>query len=162
MNTNAAVTAVQELVAPLVAADGLYLENVQLKRAGKYSTLIVTVDLEQGPGAVGSAQLEAVSREISAALDASDPISGAYTLEVSTPGAERELTEERHYSRAIGRMVHFVLRDGSAFVARLLSHQVGSGVTVATYTEKKKQLVETGERNLTFSEIARARIVVEI
>ena len=75
------------LIAPIVQEEGLYLEDISLKRAGKYSTLIVTVDLPCGAGAVGSEQLEALSREISALLDSADPIPGMYTLEVSTPGA---------------------------------------------------------------------------
>ncbi|MDY5589045.1 MAG: ribosome maturation factor RimP [Arcanobacterium sp.] len=152
---------VEAIVVPLVHSAGLYLEDVALRRAGKLSTLRITVDLESGPGAVSSEQLEELSREISAALDTADPISGAYTLEVSTPGAERELTELRHYSRALGRLAHIVLRDGTALEARIQA-VTNDGIAVVMYGEKHKQRVEIGERELTFGEISSARIVVEL
>ena len=44
----------------------------------------------------------AVTAAISQALDEADPVKGQYTLEVSTPGAERELTTLRHFRRAVG------------------------------------------------------------
>ena len=40
---------------------------------------------------VGIEDCEAVSREVSAQLDVEDPISGNYTLEVSSPGIDRPL-----------------------------------------------------------------------
>lgn len=163
MSTNNNVAAqVEQLVAPIVAQAGLYLEGVAFRRAGKYSTLTVTVDIAAGPGAVDSQQLEDLSREISAALDAADPISGAYTLEVSTPGAERRLETERHYSRAIGYLAQFVLRDGTALTARVTALEPGRGITVTTYGEKNKQLVATGMRELEFAQIAKARMVAEL
>ena len=169
---------VRALIAPIVEAEGLYLEDTALKRAGKYSTLIVTIDLPCGAGAVSSEQLEKISREISAALDSADPIPGMYTLEVSTPGAERHLENKRHYSRGIGRMVRWALVDGAQCEGRLLALLAGDGepidsaelgaaeraeaVRVALCGEKNKQRVELGERTITFDEIASARIVVEL
>ncbi|MDD7465745.1 MAG: ribosome maturation factor RimP [Actinomycetaceae bacterium] len=155
------VTNITALVAPLVHNANLYLEDVSLKRAGAYTTVRVTVDLESGPGAVDSGQLESLSREISVALDAADPVSGAYTLEVSTPGAERDLTEWRHYSRAVGHLAHIVLTDGGELTARVQSVS-DDAIVVTTYVEKNKQRVASGERELTFSEISSARIVVEL
>ncbi|MCI6574252.1 MAG: ribosome maturation factor RimP [Actinomycetaceae bacterium] len=161
MAKNETVGDITAIVAPLVQDMGLYLEGVALKRAGKYVTVRVTVDLESGAGAVDSEQLEQLSRAISTALDAADPISGAYTLEVSTPGAERELTELRHYSRAIGHLAHIILTDGTDMTARVQRVSEES-IVVTTYAEKNKQRVATGEHELTFSEIRSARIVVEL
>lgn len=176
---------IEELVNPIVIDEGLYLEDIALKRAGKYSTLIVTVDLERGEGAVGSEQLESVSRKISEVLDAADPISGAYTLEVSTPGAERALTQWRHWSRAQGHKAHIVLADGSSYEARIVSvtedpqrydapHDAAArneektaenaepDVSIMVYGVKNKQKVELGKRDLSFNEITSARIVVDL
>ncbi|ASR44126.1 ribosome maturation factor RimP [Xanthomonas citri pv. mangiferaeindicae] len=46
---------------------------------------------------------EAVSREVSAQLDVEDPISGNYTLEVSSPGVDRPLFEAAHFARFAGQ-----------------------------------------------------------
>jgi ribosome maturation factor RimP len=53
-----------------------------------------------------------VSREVSTALDEADVIPGAYTLEVSTPGTDRPLTEPRHFRRAVGRLVTVTTAEG--------------------------------------------------
>ena len=43
-----------------------------------------------------------VSHEVSALLDVEDPISGEYSLEVSSPGIERPLFEPAHYRQFVG------------------------------------------------------------
>ena len=48
---------------------------------------------------------------MSAALDEADPVKGRYTLEVSTPGAERELSTPRHFRRAVGHDVELTVED---------------------------------------------------
>ena len=103
----------------IVAGSGLYLEEVRVGRSGRGMVVRVIVDLPSGPGGVGSDSLPEVSRAISARLDDVDLVEGSYTLEVSTPGAERPLTEPRHFSRAEGRLVALTLADGSGLDGRL-------------------------------------------
>ena len=90
------------LLAPVVADAGLHLEGVETTRAGKYSVVRVFVDLADGPGDLDLDALGPVTAAVSQALDEADPVKGQYTLEVSTPGAERELTTLRHFRRAVG------------------------------------------------------------
>ena len=61
-----------------------------------------------------------MSRAVSKALDAADPIDGEYLLEVSTPGAERELTKVGHWMRQIGRLVRIKLRAGGYISGRVI------------------------------------------
>ena len=113
--------AVRDAIAPVVSAAGLHLEDVVVVPAGRRSAVRITLDL--GDDAVGSLDLDTlgeVSREISAVMDAVDPIRGEYVLEVSTPGTDRPLTETRHFRRARTRLVRLVLRDGSVVHGRLL------------------------------------------
>ena len=86
-----------DLLAPVVADAGLHLEGV-----GRYSVVRVLVDLADGPGDLDIDALGPVTAAVSQALDEADPVKGQYTLEVSTPGAERELTTLRHFRRAVG------------------------------------------------------------
>jgi len=94
-----------DLLAPVVADTGLHLEGVETTRAGKYSVVRVFVDLADGPGDLDLDALGPVTAAVSQALDEADPVKGQYTLEVSTPGAERELSTLRHFRRAVGRGV---------------------------------------------------------
>lgn len=111
---------VRDVVAPVVDAAGLSLEDVQVAPAGRRTVVRVVVDLDaDAVGSLDSDSLASVSRGISAAMDAADPVSGAYVLEVSTPGTDRPLTEPRHFRRARTRLVRLSLRDGSVVLGRL-------------------------------------------
>ncbi len=136
----------------IIAESGLYLESVKIGRGGTRTVVKVVVDLPEGPGGVDSDSLTDVSRAISKRLDDVDLVEGAYTLEVSTPGAERKLTETRHYSRAIGRLVALRLADGEAVTARIESLD-GDIVNVR---------VPEGPRRIKLTDIVSARVQVEL
>ncbi len=89
-------------VALRVTADrGFELVDVELKRAAGSQLVRLYVDR---PGGIGLDELSSVSEEVSAILDAEDPIAGHYTLEVSSPGLDRALNGEADYRRFVGRL----------------------------------------------------------
>lgn len=91
------------LIRPVVAAAGMDLESVRMTTAGRRRLLRVIVDSDHG---ISLDDAAIVSREVSATLDATDVMGDVpYTLEVSSPGVERPLTEPRHWRRAAGRLV---------------------------------------------------------
>lgn len=102
-----------ELLTPVVEGAGLFLEDVQTTRAGRYSAVRVVVDLPDGPGDIDLDTVTDVTRAVSEALDAADPVKGQYTLEVLSPGAERRLTTARHFRRAVGRTVVLTTAEAS-------------------------------------------------
>jgi len=94
---------VARLLEPVITAAGMDLETVRVSPAGRRRLLRLVVDAD---GGVGLDQIAEVSREVSARLDASDVMGDVpYTLEVSSPGIDRPLTEPRHWRRAQGRLV---------------------------------------------------------
>ena len=98
-----------DLLEPVVSAAGLELESVRVGRAGRRSLLRVVVDAEQG---VDTDSIAQVSRAVAAEVDASDVMgSGPYTLEVTSPGVDRPLTEPRHWRRASGRLVQVPVQE---------------------------------------------------
>jgi ribosome maturation factor RimP len=102
------------LLEPVVRAAGLDLETVRVSPAGRRRLLRLVVDAD---GGVGLDEIAEVSREVSARLDASGGMGEVpYTLEVSSPGVDRPLTEPRHWRRAQGRLVSVPLAaaDGTA------------------------------------------------
>jgi ribosome maturation factor RimP len=91
------------LIEPVVTAMGMDLEGVRLTSAGRRRLLRVTVDAD---GGVSLDDIAEISRELSARLDGAVAMGEApYTLEVSSPGTDRPLTEPRHWRRAVGRLV---------------------------------------------------------
>jgi ribosome maturation factor RimP len=96
------------LLEPAVSAMGMDLEDVRITAAGRRRLLRIVVDAD---GGVSLDDIALVSRELSATLDrAAATGEAAYTLEVSSPGVDRPLTEPKHWRRAVGRLVSAPLR----------------------------------------------------
>jgi ribosome maturation factor RimP len=100
------------LLEPVVIAAGLELESVRVGRAGRRAWLRVVVDAEHGVSLDDIAEVSRVVADTVDAVDAMGP--GAYTLEVSSPGVDRPLTEPRHWRRATGRRVRSTVSPASA------------------------------------------------
>ena len=97
----------ERLLEPVVRAAALDLESVRVGRAGRRRLLRVVVD---GDGGVSLDSIALVSREVSVRLDDTGAMGEApYTLEVSSPGVDRPLTQPRHWRRAVGRLVRVPL-----------------------------------------------------
>jgi len=121
---------IADVVRPVVAAAGMDLESVRVTAAGRRRLLRVVVDSDRG---VSLDDAAAVSRELSAALD-SVAVMGdfPYTLEVSSPGVDRPLTDLRHWRRAVGRLVQVTVTDpaGSRPVTGRIVSADADGVTL--------------------------------
>ncbi|THA56197.1 ribosome maturation factor RimP [Streptomyces sp. A1136] len=143
------------LLEPLVAAKGLDLEDIELSKAGKRRMLRVIVDSDEGVELDVCAEL---SREVSDLLDESDVMGeDEYVLEVSSPGADRPLTEHRHYVRATGRLVKFQLTEGGELIARILDvDDEGMDLEVPGVKGRKATA-----RRIAFTDIAKARVEIE-
>ncbi len=103
-----------ELLAPIVAASGIELDDVSVSPVGRRNLVRVIVDADGGVDLDGIA---AASRLISDTIDADAAGSSAfatpYVLEVSSPGVDRPLKEPKHWRRAIGRLVTTTVKDKS-------------------------------------------------
>ncbi|GAA0459752.1 ribosome maturation factor RimP [Streptomyces olivaceiscleroticus] len=146
------------LLEPLVAARDLDLEEIEVTPAGKRRVLRIVVDSDDGVQLDECAEL---SREISQALDDADAMGEvAYTLEVTSPGADRPLTEPRHYRRATGRLIKAQLTDEAGageLVARIIAvDDEGLDLEVPGVKGRKPTA-----RRVAFSEIAKARVEIE-
>ena len=92
-----------KLLSPAISALGLELIGVELALSRGSGLVRVFVDAPGRP--VTIEDCEAASRELSAVLDVNDPISGRYTLEVSSPGIDRPLFTPEHFARHVGETV---------------------------------------------------------
>lgn len=137
------------LLEPYLAAEGLELDDVELLGGGRGRVLRVTLDARDG---MDVERIAETSRSISRLLDEEDPISGSYTLEVTSPGLERKLRRPSHYRKAAGREVlvkTFAPVDGE---------RVHRGVLVEA--DEEGFLVETPDRRrIAFADVASARTV---
>jgi len=90
------------LISPAVEALGLECLGVEYGQHTSSSLLRIYIDVADRPITVDDC--EAVSREVSGLMDVNDPISGHYTLEVSSPGFDRPLFTPAHFARFVGEI----------------------------------------------------------
>ena len=110
------------LLSPTVAAMGLELLGIEYLPAPGGATLRLYIDVPEQEAtvrAVGIEDCEAVSREVSAQLDVEDPITGNYTLEVSSPGMDRPLFGAAQFARFVGETAKVTLKLPQAGRRRL-------------------------------------------
>ena len=133
---------------------GFELVDVEAKRGREGYVVRLYVDKQ---GGIGLDDLQSVSEEVSAILDAEDPIESAYTLEVSSPGLDRPLKREEDYQRFSGRLCRLSSYEPVAgrrhWTGRLLG--VAEGL-VAVRLEQ-----EGVDCRIPLSKIAHARLEVE-
>jgi ribosome maturation factor RimP len=138
-----------ELIEPVTAAAGLDLESVRMSVAGKRRLLRIVVDGDHGVSLDDAAD---VSREISAMLDGANALGEVpYTLEVSSPGVDRPLTEPRHWRRGVGRLVKVKVAGDGTVEGRILAADA-DGVTLE---------LAKGERRFELGELGAGAIQIE-
>ncbi|MBB1484854.1 ribosome maturation factor RimP [Tessaracoccus sp. MC1865] len=141
------------VIEPILVQHGLELDSLDVTRMGKRSVLRLTVDGEgpQGRGPLLD-DIASASRAISDALDES-PVVGdhPFTLEVSSRGVSKPLTEAKHFRRNTGRLVQLWLADGE-IVGRIVGADE-QGVTLD---------VDGSERTVALTDINKAVVQVEM
>lgn len=141
-----------KLLKPAVENAGFFLEQVLVTNPGNHRILTCVVD---GPKPLNLDEVTVVSRLISALLDESELIDDAFTLEVTSPGVDRPLTERRHWEKNVTRVISMVMDDGSSLTARLTELRESD----ATFVENIKGRMKT--HIIVLADIKRANVEVE-
>ncbi len=137
---------IREKAEKIVQRYGLEVFDLTFRREGRGWVLRLTID--NPVGYVSIRDCEVVSRDLEAWLDEKDLITHRYILEVSSPGLNRPLREEKDYERFKGKLAKFVLMDGRVIIARIVSYsdgkihldEKGKEVTISKDQVKKANL----------------------
>ncbi|KRG68879.1 ribosome maturation factor RimP [Pseudoxanthomonas dokdonensis] len=147
---------IASLLAPTVQALGLELLGAEYLPAPGSATLRLYIDVpaaEQDSRIVNIDDCETVSREVSAQLDVEDPITGNYTLEVSSPGIDRPLFTLQQFARHQGESAKVNLKLPQLGRRRL------QGMIVRIEDEQVVFAVDGNEVPVAFDNIDKARLV---
>lgn len=144
-NNQSAVAAVVEPIATRLKLD---VEDIEVRRIGTRQIVRIILDKD---GGISMDEIAAATIQISDELDLLEELSAAFTLEVTSPGIDRPLTEERHWRRNIGRLVKVQIPDSGAIEGRILE------VTELDVLLQVKQY----KRSLPLADIERAVVQVE-
>ncbi len=130
---DATVGRVWELAAPLAENEGMEIVDIELRHERSRGGRVLRLYLDKAGGPTVD-DLSRVSRQLSELLDGQDAVSGAYTLEVSSPGINRPLKRPEHFARYIGKRVRIRTRDligGRRSFLGILQDVAGESITVA-------------------------------
>ncbi|MBM7423490.1 MULTISPECIES: ribosome maturation factor RimP [Spongiibacter] len=140
----------EEMLRPGIEALGFDLWGIEYQSHAKRSMLRIYIDAEAGISVDDCAK---VSHQVSGVLDVEDPITGEYTLEVSSPGMDRPLYRLEQYAEYIGSDINIRLRI--AFEGR----RKFQGRLVAIEGDEVVIQLDGHEYLLPFEQIDRAQIV---
>ncbi|NND75435.1 MAG: ribosome maturation factor RimP [Ilumatobacter sp.] len=153
MNATNELDRVRALVEPI--ASDLDLDVYDVERRG--STVRVTLDTHAGSdGGITLDTLALATRLISREIDHEDPIQSRYTLEVTSPGLERQLRTPSHFRREVGKTVTVRFRDPAADPRRIDGVLISADDTTATL-----QSDDGAETTFDLTAVDKARTVFE-
>ena len=121
----ASVEIIRRALIDALTTIGVDLEDLQITTAGRREVVRVVVDRD---GGIDLDIIADISRQVAELLDnppLADEIVGTYVLEVSSPGTDRPLTEEKHWRRAERRLVEATLADDSVVTGRIVRTEAG-------------------------------------
>ena len=139
----------RELLAPVVAGVGYQLWELEYMPRSGGGLLRLYID---SPNGISLDDCERVSRAVSEHLDATDPIPGHYTLEVSSPGLDRVLRTREHFERFAGERVKLEMMQPIEGRKRFAGRLLGVGESDITLE------LESGRISLPIEDIHRARL----
>jgi len=144
---------ISELVTPAVSDLGFYLEDVHVATPGSHRIVTCIVD---GDASLNLDQVTSVSRLISELLDEAAFMGETpFTLEVTSPGVDRPLTQPRHFAKNVDRLLKIIKLDGGEITGRILSN-TDKDVTLTVAVKK-----EIREEVITLADIKRAVVEIE-
>jgi len=141
------------LFEPVIRAMGYELWGLEYLGQGRHTLLRVYLDRESG---IDVEDCALVSRQLSAMLDVEDPISGEYTLEVSSPGLDRPLFTLAQFERYVGHQAKIRLRQSFD------NRRNFAGLLLAVENEEVKLIIGDEEYSLPFELIEKANIVPQL
>ncbi len=153
MTESSELARVRAIVEPI--ASDLDLDVYDIERRGV--TVRVTLDTHAGSdGGITLDNLSLATRLISREIDHEDPITTRFTLEVTSPGLERQLRTPAHFQREVGKDITVRFRDPNADPRR-----IDGRLTVATDTSATLLLDDGTETTFEFDGVDKARTVFE-
>ena len=142
----------QEMLQDAVEDLGCELWGIECQRAGRFMTVRLFIDKDDGVTVDDCAD---VSRQVSAILDVEDPIADKYNLEVSSPGLDRPLFTLPQFERYIGQDIAVHLR------IPVMERRKWQGQLERIEKDMITLIVDDQEQILVFGNIQKANVVAK-
>lgn len=138
---------ITEIVKEVLDELGLRLYDIHFN----HITMMIRVFIDRECGSITIADCKKVNQKVLSALDRDEAMRAVYSLEVSSPGIERQLKRPEHFEWAVGKMIE--LSVGKEKIRGYLRDAGPDGIVVAT---------DSGEQFIEFVSIMKANVVEEV
>ena len=146
------VKIVWDIVEPFAEELGLKIWDVRFLKEGSSWFLRIFIDND---GGVSIDDCVDLTHAINGPLDEADPIEQAYFLEVSSPGVERDLVRDEHFSAYIGEKIKVkMIRpvEGKREFSGILADYSDGNITISledesgfTFTKKEASWIKVDD-----------------
>ncbi len=143
---------IEAMIAPSLDAMGYRVVRVAVS-GGRRATLQIMAERADDQAMTVDDCAE-ISRTVSALLDVADPIAGAYTLEVSSPGIDRPLVRREDFARFAGFEAKVEMSQPVAGRRRF------RGKLLGVEGEAVRLLVDAAPIDLPLAQVTRAKLVL--
>lgn len=150
---------IERLIEPALVAMGYELVRVAMQGGESRATLQIMAERKDGV-AMSVDDCADISRAISALLDVEDPITSAYTLEVSSPGIDRPLVKRADFERFAGFEARIETLQPVAGRKRFRGRLMGIDGEDVRLRETEKASGAEDETLVPFAAISRAKLVL--
>jgi len=147
---------IEEFVVQSIDSEEIFLVEVDIKGNPNSQKIQVFIDGDQ---AVDIDECSRISRKLSDLLEESDLMTGAYTIEVSSPGVSRSLKYLRQYTKHIGRDLEIVKKDKSKVKCELVD-VTDEEIIITILSGKSKKDLPKKNLKVNFSEIDSAKVLI--
>ncbi|MBW3621062.1 MAG: ribosome maturation factor RimP [Actinobacteria bacterium] len=146
---------VAALVGPVAEAQAVELVDVEVKGQGNRRLVRLVADAD---GGLDVDRIASLSRAVGDVLDTEDVIPGGYTLEVTSPGADRPMRSARDFRRNVGREIRVVRTEEAASVPDVKGEV--RGTLVAADDEAVRLEVDGETESVALAEIDHGKVVL--
>jgi Uncharacterized protein conserved in bacteria len=157
---------IEKLALEAATAEGCLLYDVEFVGAGKFRTLRLFIDKEDG--SVSIDDCSNVSKALNVFLDADEELipGGPYNLEVSTPGLERQLSKPWHFKKAVGKLVYVktstALESLGVTDKKWKAAKTVEDVIASADDEAVRFLINDVEIKIPYAMIEKAKVLFEV
>ncbi len=146
---------VSELITDCIVSDEIFVVDVAVSESPVKQKVTIVLDSDSG---IGIDECAKISRCLGRKLEEQTPEDYAFTLEVTSPGADQPLKLRRQYPRHVGRTLDITLADGTKKTG-VMTEVTDTGIALEAQTKQGKKIV-TEPVVIPFDEIEKAQIVI--
>jgi ribosome maturation factor RimP len=146
---------IAKLVAGTLPDNEVFIVGINVSDSAVKQKITIIADGDNG---ISIDQCAIISRRLSKRIEEAYGDEIAYTLEVTSPGADQPLLFPRQYRRHVGRKLKVILQDG-AEKSGVLEAVTDTGITLAEEKKDKKK-ISTSPVQIGFTEIAKSNIII--